>query len=65
MVAAHRNLGFKPPVVLDEPATSRVFGAPALGFVERIYVRGNKLVADLASVPRKVAELVRTRSTRN
>ncbi|MBI4524807.1 MAG: hypothetical protein HY695_13470 [Deltaproteobacteria bacterium] len=66
MVDAFSQVGFKPTVKAghedgqeDEKTARRVFGVPALGYVERIYVKGKKLLADLTQVPRRFADLIK------
>lgn len=66
MVQALPQTGFKPPVKAghadgqeQEEEARKVFGAPALGYVERLYVKGKKLIADLVDVPKKFAELIK------
>src|SRR5262245_56390555 len=65
MVDAFDKVGFEPPVKAGHEdgqeaagAMKRLFGAPALGYVERIFVRGGKLLADIRDVPRRFADLV-------
>ena len=65
MVSAFSKVGFQPTVKAghadgqdDEKQARRVFGAPALGYVKRIYRVGSKLLADIKDVPRRFAELV-------
>jgi hypothetical protein len=43
-------------------ATGLGFSAPTLGYVERIYRQGTKLLADIKDVPRRFAELVKAGS---
>lgn len=68
MIDAFGKLGFEPTVKaghadgqdgLNEKEYRKVFGAPALGYVARIYRRGSKLLADLKQVPRNFANLVK------
>jgi hypothetical protein len=42
----------------------QVDGMPALGWVERIYIKGNKLVADFVDIPRQVHDLINSRAYR-
>lgn len=69
MVDAFDKVGFKPTVKAghadgqeNEKKAREVFGAPALGYVSRIYRNGNKLLADLTKVPRKFADLIKAGS---
>jgi hypothetical protein len=43
---------------LDEKAFTEIFGAPALGYVERIYRKGELLLADIKEVPETFGKLV-------
>ncbi len=69
MVAAFPAVGFEPTVKaghaegqdsLDEKEYRNIFGAPALGYVSRIYRQGKKLYGDLKQVPRNFANLIKT-----
>lgn len=69
MAEAFGKTGFQPTVKAghaegqeQEEQARKVFGSPALGYVERLYVRGKKLVADLIDVPRKFADLIKAGS---
>ena len=69
MVSAFDQVGFKPTVKAghadgqeDEAKARKVFGAPALGYVSRIYRQGKKLLADATKVPRRFADLVKAGS---
>ena len=71
MVSAFAKVGFKPTVKAghpdgqdDEKKAREVFGAPALGYVSRIYIKGKKLFADLMSVPKRFADLIKAGSYR-
>ncbi len=66
MIEAMPKAGFKPTVKAghpdgqeDEKVARRIFGAPALGYVERIYLKGKKLIADLVEVPKRFGELIK------
>ena len=37
-------------------------GLPAAGWIERIYVRGNKLFADFTDIPKKVYDLIQAKA---
>lgn len=67
MIEAFDKVGFEPTVKaghaygqdkLAEEKARELFGAPALGYVEKIYRKGKKLFADLKRVPKKFAELI-------
>jgi hypothetical protein len=45
-------------------AAQQLFGSPALGYIERLYRKGNKLLADIGSIPRKFYELIKAGSYR-
>lgn len=69
MVDAFNKVGFEPTIKAghadgqdDEKQARRVFGAPALGYVKRIYRNGTKLIADITKVPRKFADLIKAGS---
>src|SRR5262249_18390565 len=66
MVDAFDKVGFEPPVKAGHEdgqegtgVTQRLFGAPALGYIERLFVKGGKLLADIRDVPRRFADLIR------
>lgn len=66
MVDAFPKVGFEPTAKAghedgqDNPAKAKmVFGAPALGYVKNLYVKGNKLMADLRGIPAKFGALVK------
>ena len=69
MVSSYPTLGFQPTAKAghadgqeDEAAARKVFGAPALGYVSRLYRNGKKLVADFTNVPRHFADLIKAKS---
>src|SRR5512134_2318660 len=65
MVAAANEVGFCPPLKLghmsdgDTAALLKHEGLPALGWINNLRIKGQKLVGDLTQVPRRVAELIR------
>ena len=68
MINAFGKVGFEPTVKaghadgqdsLKEKEYRKIFGAPALGYVSRIYRKGTKLLADLKQVPRHFANLIK------
>jgi hypothetical protein len=66
MVGAFPHVGFQPTVKAghqdgqeDSKVAKRLFGEPALGYVERIYRKGDKLMADLKDVSRRFAALLK------
>ncbi len=61
MVAAFGNVGFEPPVKLGHSEDQKILqedGLPAAGWVTKLEVVGDTLLATLRDVPRKVAELI-------
>ncbi len=61
MVAAFGNVGFEPPVKLghsEEQTLLQEDGLPAAGWVTKLKVVGDTLLATLKDVPRKIAELI-------
>ncbi len=66
MVEAFSQVGFQPVIKAghadgqeNEKEARKVFGAPALGYIERIYRQGSKLLADFKDIPRKFADLIK------
>jgi len=70
MVDAHAKTGFLPPIrhecggadaacKVEMTEARKSFGLPALGYVTRLYLRGDALMADLSNVPRRLAEAIR------
>jgi hypothetical protein len=69
MVDAFDKVGFQPTIKAghadgqeDAKAARKVFGEPSLGYVSRLYRNGKKLMADITSVPRRFADLIKARS---
>ena len=65
MVAAFHELKdrLSPPLKLghnDEQKILAKDGLPAAGWISNLFQRGGKLLADIAGVPRKVADLIKT-----
>lgn len=58
MIDAFDKVGYRPPVKLGH---SDKVGEPAYGWVERIYRKGQTLLADIADVPKKVYEALKKR----
>jgi len=61
MVNNFSETGFQPPLKLghNEEQPEMLDGEPALGFVDRIYTEGNKLLANFSSLPKKVYEAIK------
>lgn len=71
IIDAYDKVGFEPTVKaghadgqdnLNEKEYRKVFGAPALGYVSKLYRKGAKLVADITQVPRAFANLIKAGS---
>lgn len=59
--------GFKPYLKLghdDKQKLARSSGLPSVGWVENLYVRGTKLLADLNYIPEKVFKLIKSKAYR-
>lgn len=39
-------------------------GLPAAGWIERLYIKGDKLVADIADIPKKIYDLIQSKAYR-
>ena len=61
MVNNFDETGFQPPLKLghNEEQPEMLDGAPALGYVDKIYVEGSKLLANFVSLPKKVYEAIK------
>ena len=61
MVKNFDETGFQPPLKLghNEEQPEMKDGAPALGYVDKIYTTGNKLLADFKELPKKVYEAIK------
>ena len=69
MVRAFNDLkvGWRPCLKLghdDQQLVAKASGLPAIGWIENLYVRGNKLVADFSDIPEKVFRLIKTKAYR-
>jgi len=58
MCAAFGDVGFKPPLKLGHEEGSKD-GQPAIGWVDKIYRVGNKLLADFKELPMKVYDAIK------
>lgn len=61
------KVGFRPYLKLGHDAKQAIAkssGLPALGWVENVYVRGNKLLADFDNIPEKLFKLIKARAYR-
>jgi len=59
MVAAFDAVGFQPPLKLGH---SDKIGERAYGWVQRVYVKGKKLLADFKDVPGEIYRLIKSRA---
>ena len=61
MVENFDETGFQPPLKLghNEEQSELKDGAPALGYVNKIYIEGSKLLADFVNLPKKVYEAIK------
>ena len=61
MVNNFDETGFQPPLKLghNEEQPEMLDGAPALGYVDKIYTEGSKLLANFVSLPKKVYEAIK------
>ena len=61
MVNNFDETGFQPPLKLghNEEQPEMLDGAPALGYVDKIYTEGSKLIANFVSLPKKVYEAIK------
>jgi len=61
MVSNFDDVGFEPPVKLghNEEQPELKDGQPALGYVEKIYTVGSKLLANFKELPKKVYEAIK------
>ena len=61
MVSSFGKTGFEPPVKIghNEEQPELKDGAPALGYIDKIYIEGKKLLADFKELPKKVYEAMK------
>ena len=61
MVSNFDDVGFEPPVKIghNEEQPELKDGQPALGYVDKIYTVGSKLLADFKELPKKVYEAIK------
>lgn len=69
MVTAFNSLkgGFKPYLKLghdDHQKLAKSSGLPSIGWVENLYVRGEKLLADFNYIPKKIFQLIKSKAYR-
>jgi hypothetical protein len=69
IVSAFESLktGLRPYIKLghdNEQKLAKSSGLPSVGWVERLYIRGEKLFADLNYIPKKVYELIKSKAYR-
>lgn len=58
------KIGHDPKQVVGNALIGNSDGMPALGWVERLYVRGEKLVADFVDIPEKLYDLINKKGYR-
>ena len=61
MVSSFGKTGFEPPVKIghNEEQPELKDGQPALGYIDKIYIEGKKLLADFKELPKKVYEAMK------
>ena len=61
MIENFEQTGFQPPLKLghNEAQPEMKDGEPALGYVDKIYKEGSKLLADFKEIPKKVYEAMK------
>lgn len=68
IVSAHASLGIIPPLKLGHTEGQKFFGQadghPALGWAERLYRHGKKLLADFEGIPEALHGLIREKKYR-
>lgn len=65
MVDAFPKVGFRPPLKLghaDDQKFLQKDGLPAAGWVDKVYIKGRKLLADISGIPKKVYELIKNKA---
>lgn len=61
MCEAFGKVGFKPPLKLGHSEKQHLLtnaGLPAAGWVDRIYRKGEKLLADFSAIPKQIHDLI-------
>lgn len=61
------KVGFRPYLKLghnDKQQLAKSSGLPSIGWVDRLYVRGTKLLADFTHIPEKVYKLIKAKAYR-
>jgi hypothetical protein len=61
------KIGFRPYLKLghdDKQKLAKSSGLPAVGWVERLYIKGTKLCADMTHIPEKVFKLIKSKAYR-
>ena len=69
MVNAYNNLkdGFSPYLKLGHDNNQKLAkssGLPSVGWINNLYVQGQKLIADFSNIPREVFELIKSKAYR-
>ena len=64
LIESFASKGFEAPVKLGHNNEQEKDGQPSFGWIERVFKQGNKLLADLTDVPRKLAEAIERKQYR-
>jgi hypothetical protein len=64
MVSSFNDKGFGAPVKLGHNSEQEKDGQPSFGWVGRVFREGNKLLADLTDVPKKLGEAIQRKQFR-
>ncbi len=59
MVKAFNDVGFEPPLKLGHNEKQMTDGHPALGWVNKVYRQGSKLLADFKDIPQKLYQALK------
>lgn len=65
--AFNENSQLKPYLKLGHDPKQKLLqedGLPAAGWIDRVYVQGNKLIADFVDIPRKIYDLIKVKAYR-
>jgi len=61
------KVGWRPPLKLGHTDKQKILqedGMPAAGWIDRVYIRGGKLLADFTDIPKKIYELLKAKAYR-
>lgn len=62
MITAFDQAGYRPPLKFGHEGDREEQGLPALGWVDKIYRKGSRLVADFADMPKEVYRAIKRRA---